>query len=252
MESRKTLRCGLTCALTATVLMLFGSALVVGQVYYGGITGVVVDSSGAVIPNVQVIITNTGTQTVFRATTNQAGDYSVGQLVPGNYSVKTEASGFQTAVVENVKVDVGRDSTVNVTMQVGQVTQQVEVTAAAPVLDTANATVGTVVGNQAVTEMPLNGRSFTSLLQLVPGSVATGNGFLATGSNYQISGNRSGSNLFQLDGVYNNEEFFGQYAMQPSIDSIQEFQVQTNITSAEYGRGSGAGQSRKRRLRQGS
>jgi hypothetical protein len=125
-------------------------------------------------------------------------------------------------------------------MQVGQVTQQVEVTAAAPVLDTANATVGTVVGNQAVTEMPLNGRSFTSLLQLVPGSVATGNGFLATGSNYQISGNRSGSNLFQLDGVYNNEEFFGQYAMQPSIDSIQEFQVQTNITSAEYGRAAGA------------
>jgi hypothetical protein len=220
--------------------MLVGSALGFGQVYYGGITGVVSDSSGAVIPSVQVTITNTGTSTVFHATTTQAGEYSVGGLIPGSYSVKTEASGFQSEVVNNVQVIVGSVSTVNVTMQVGQVTQQVEVSAAAPVLDTANATVGTVVGNQAVTEMPLNGRSFTSLLQLVPGSVATGNSFMATGSNYQISGNRSGSNMFQMDGVYNNEEFFGQYAMQPSIDSIQEFQVQTNITSAEYGRAAGA------------
>jgi hypothetical protein len=240
MESRKAFRCGLTCAVAATVLMLLGSALAVGQVYYGGIAGVVIDPSGATIPSVQVTITNTGTATVFHVTTNQAGEYSVGQLIPGTYSVKAEVSGFQSEVVNDVKVDVGSVSNVNVRMQMGQVTQQVEVTAAAPVLDTTTATVGTVVGNQAVTEMPLNGRSFTSLLQLVPGSVATGNSFQATGSNYQISGNRSGSNMFQLDGVYNNEEFFGQYAMQPSIDSIQEFQVQTNITSAEYGRAAGA------------
>ena len=210
------------------------------QVYYGGIAGSVTDPSGASVPNVQVTVTNKGTQTVFKTTTNDIGSYHIGELVPGIYNVKAENAGFATEVVDNVKVDVGTDATVNVTLTVGQVTQQVQVEAKAPVLETTNATVGTTVGNQAVTEMPLNGRSFTQLLELVPGSVATGNGFQISGSNYQISGNRSGSNMFQLDGIYNNEEFFGQYAMQPPIDSIQEFTVQTNITSAEYGRAAGA------------
>lgn len=228
------------CGLSLVAAFGLAPRLVRAQVYYGGIAGVVSDPSGAAIPNAQVTITNEDTKTVFHATTNQIGSYHIGQLIPGTYSVKTEIAGFQTQVVGHAKVDVGADSTVNVTMQVGQVTQEVEVQATAPVLETTNATVGTVVGNQAVSEMPLNGRSFTSLLELVPGAVPTGNGFLATGSNFQISGNRSGSNMFQLDGVYSNEEFFGQYAMQPSIDSIQEFQVQTNITSAEYGRAAGA------------
>lgn len=226
--------------LAATALLIFASAFGFAQVYYGGIAGSVSDSSGANVPNVQVTITNKGTQTVFTTKTNDIGSYHVGELVPGNYSVKAESAGFQTELVDNVKVDVGSDATVNVTMQVGQVTQQVQVEARAPVLETTNATVGTTVGNQAVTEMPLNGRSFTQLLELVPGSVATGNGFQISGSNYQISGNRSGSNMFTLDGIYNNEEFFGQYAMQPPIDSIQEFTVQTNITSAEFGRAAGA------------
>jgi hypothetical protein len=226
--------------LSAMALALMASAAGYSQVYYGGIAGSVTDSSGASVANAQVTITNQGTQTVFHATTNEIGSYHVGELVPGNYTVKTEVPGFQTELVQGVKVDVGTDSTVNVTLRVGQVTQEVTVGAKAPVLETTNATVGTTVGNQAVTEMPLNGRSFTQLLELVPGSVSTGNGYQISGSNYQISGNRSGSNMFQLDGIYNNEEFFGQYAMQPPIDSIQEFKVQTNITSAEYGRAAGA------------
>src|SRR5207248_4795734 len=165
--------CGLS------LLAAFGLApqSVRAQVYYGGIAGVVSDPSGASIPNVQVTITNKSEGTVFHATTNQIGSYHVGQLIPGAYSVKAEISGFQTAVADDVKVDVGSDATVNVTMQVGQVTQQVEVQATAPALVTTNATVGTVVGNQAVNEMPLNGRSFTQLLELVPGAVPTGNGF---------------------------------------------------------------------------
>lgn len=226
--------------LIVSSLLLLAPAANLAQVYYGGIAGSVTDPSGASIPSVQITITNKGTQTVFHTTSNDIGSYHVGQLVPGVYSVKAESTGFQVEVVDDVKVDVGTDSTVNVTMQVGQVTQEVTVGAKAPVLETTNATVGTTVGNQAVTEMPLNGRSFTQLLELVPGSVSTGNTYQISGSNYSISGNRSGMNMFQLDGIYNNEEFFGQYAMQPPIDSIQEFQVQTNITSAEYGRAAGA------------
>ncbi|HEY6292615.1 MAG TPA: carboxypeptidase regulatory-like domain-containing protein [Terriglobia bacterium] len=227
-------------ALMAVALLLAASTVGLAQVYYGGIAGTVTDVSGASIPKAQVTVTNTGTTTALTAIANEIGAYHVGNLVPGIYSVKTEISGFQTSVVDNVKVDIGTDTTVNVALQVGQVTQQVTVEAKAPVLQTTNATVGTQIGNQTVTEMPLNGRSFTQLLELVPGSVSTGNSFQISGSNYQISGNRSGSNMFQLDGIYNNEEFFGQYAMQPPIDSIQEFKVETNITSAEYGRAAGA------------
>ncbi|HXJ93259.1 MAG TPA: carboxypeptidase regulatory-like domain-containing protein [Terriglobia bacterium] len=227
--------------LSASLLLLFAPGLNFAQVYYGGIAGSVTDPSGASVPGVSVTITNKGTQTVFHTTTNEIGSYHVGQLVPGVYSVRAESTGFQTSITDDVKVDVGTDSTVNVTMQVGQVTQEVTVGAKAPVLETTNATVGTTVGNQTVTQMPLNGRSFTQLLELVPGSVNTGGGgFQVSGSNYSISGNRSGMNSFQLDGVYNNEEFFGAYSLQPPIDAIQEFQVQTNITSAEYGRAAGA------------
>jgi hypothetical protein len=238
--SKKGLRQCVHSVCGTAALLIIACVTSLAQVYYGGIAGSVSDSSGASVPNVQVTITNKGTQTVFTTKTNDIGSYHVGELVPGTYTVKAETSGFQTELVDNVKVDVGVDATVNVTLSVGQVTQQVQVEAKAPVLETTNATVGTTVGNQAVTEMPLNGRSFTQLLELVPGSVSTGNSFQISGANYQISGNRSGSNMFQLDGVYNNEEFFGQYAMQPPIDSIQEFTVQTNITSAEYGRAAGA------------
>lgn len=227
------------CLLTFT-FVLATATFALGQAYYGGITGAVTDSTGASIPNAQITVTDTATQTISHATANEIGVYRIGRLIPGVYSVRAEVSGFQTTVVDNVKVDVATDSTVNLTMQVGQVTQQVTVEGKAPVLVTNNATVGTTVGNQAVTEMPLNGRSFTQLLELVPGAVPSGGGFMISGQNFQISGNRSGSNMFTLDGVYNNEEFFGQYSMQPPIDSIQEFQVQTNITSAEYGRAAGA------------
>ena len=111
-----------------------------------------------------------------------------------------------------------------------------EVTAAAPLLDTATSTVGTVVDNKNVVTLPLNGRAFTDLLLLVPGTVPQNPLFAISGGHvYSVSGNPSDQNNFTLDGLSDNEPFFKQFAIQPSIDAIQEFKVQTNITSAEYG-----------------
>lgn len=221
--------------------LTLGRGLAWGQGYFGAIVGTVTDPSNAAVPGVSIVITNTQTGVNYRASTNQYGYYTVGQLIPGIYSVTAENKGFQTLVVKPVKVDVNRTITVNMTLKVGAVTQSVQVKAITPLLDTTSGTVGTIVNTHTVIEMPLNGRNFTQLLELTPGSVSTGSLYMAAGgSNYSISGMQGAQNNFTLDGVYDNEEFFQQFSVQPVIDSIQEFKVQTNITSAEFGRAAGA------------
>ncbi|HVA01411.1 MAG TPA: TonB-dependent receptor [Terriglobia bacterium] len=223
------------------ILLLVAPTFMLAQAYFGGIGGTVTDSSNAAIPGAVITVTNTQTGVKYHVTSNQTGYYSADQLIPGDYTVTAENKGFQTQVVGPIKIDVNSTVTANITMKVGSVTQRVQVRAVAPLINTTSGTVGTVVNNQTVQEMPLNGRNFTQLLSLVPGSVSTGNIFMAAGgSNYSVSGMQSMQSDFTLDGVFNNEEFFGQYALQPVIDSIQEFQVRTNITSAEYGRAAGA------------
>jgi len=223
------------------ITLLLGPTLVLAQAYFGGIVGTVSDPSKAAIPGASITITNTQTGVKYHATTNQTGYYSTNALIPGTYTVTGESKGFQTLVVGPVKVDVNSTVAVNMTLKVGAVAQSIQVQAVAPLINTTSGTVGTIISNKTVLEMPLNGRSYTQLLELVPGSVSTGNIFEAAGgSNYSVSGMQSMQSDFTLDGVYNNEEFFGQYGLQPVIDSIQEFKVRTNITSAEYGRAAGA------------
>ena len=209
---------------------------------FGTILGTVTDSSQAAIPGVAITVTNNQTGIARHVQTDAVGSYRVDSLLPGMYTVKAEHPGFQTTEATNTQVQVAVITTVNITMQVGTVTQTVEVTAAAPLLQTAAATVGTVVNNTSVVTLPLDGRNFTELISLIPGSVANGGAIyqIAGGSNYSVSGNRSEQNNFTLDGVYDNEEMFKTYGIQPSIDAIQEFKIQTNITSAEYGQAAGA------------
>ncbi len=229
----------------AALLLVFGMAgptFVHAQTSFGTIIGTVTDPSQAAIPDVAITVTNTQTAATREAKTSALGDYRVDSLLPGVYTVKAEHAGFQLTEVQAVTVPVAVIVTVNITMPVGTVTQTVEVTAAAPLLQTASATVGTVVNNTNVVTLPLNGRNFTELVSLVPGSVRTGGATfqIAGGSNYSVSGNRAEQNNFTLDGAYNNEETFKAYAIQPSIDAIQEFKIQTNITSAEFGQAAGA------------
>jgi len=212
------------------------------QTSFGTILGTVTDTSQAAIPGVSIIVSNTQTGISRHVETDAVGSFRVDSLLPGIYTVKAEHPGFQTTETTNTQVQVAVITTTNITMQVGTVTQTVEVTAAAPLLQTASATVGAVVNNTSVVTLPLDGRNFTELISLIPGTVSTGGATyqIAGGSNYSVSGNRFEQNNFTLDGVYDNEEMFKTYAIQPSIDAIQEFKIQTNITSAEYGQAAGA------------
>jgi hypothetical protein len=215
--------------------------LALGQMYFGGIVGTVTDPSGAAIPGASITIVNTGTAASFHVTTNAQGDYEMMHLVPGVYTVTSEMKGFKKTVVADVTVRVSSTTTANLRMAVGAVTQSVTVTAATPLLDTTSGTVGTVVSSQSTVDLPLATRDFTQLMQLVPGSIRAGaNDSIAGGSNFSISGNQRMQNNFTVDGVNDNESMFAQFAMQPVIDSIQEFKVQTNITSAEFGSAAGA------------
>ena len=212
------------------------------QTSFGTIVGTVTDTSQAAIPDVSVTVTNTATGISREIKTSALGDYRVDALLPGVYKITAEHPGFQRTELAAITVPVAVTVTANILMQVGAVTQTVEVTAAAPLLESATATLGNVVNNTSVVTLPLNGRNFTDLIRLVPGSVPSGGGtfMVSGGTNFSVSGNRAEQNNFTLDGVYNNEEFFKQFSIQPSIDAIQEFKIQTNITSAEYGQAAGA------------
>jgi hypothetical protein len=163
-------------------------------------------------------------------------------LQPSTYTVSAEVKGFKKAVSAKVPLEVNQTLRLDFTLQVGEITETVEVTGTAPLLQSESSTVGTVVENKQVVEMPLNGRNFTQLTVLVPGAVPTGGATFQTsnGTRVAISGATADDNNYTLDGVVNNETFFKAYAIQPSIEAIQEFKIQTNITNAEYGNAAGA------------
>ena len=132
----------------------------------GGITGVVTDPSGAVIPGASVVVTNTATNAARSTTTNTDGLYVFPDLVPGTYNVKASAPGFNTVVKQNIVLQVQQTERIDFKLEVGQATQTVEVAANAALLSTENATVGTVIEEQRIMDLPLNGRSYFSLVAL--------------------------------------------------------------------------------------
>lgn len=214
---------------------------VFAQTSLGTIVGNVTDESGAAIPHVSVKVTNEGTSAVRTVLSSDAGTYTVPSLPPGIYTVEAEMAGFRTEIQKGLKLEVNQTLRVDLPLKVGQVSERVEVSGVAAQLQTDSSTVATTVDNKKVTELPLNGRSFTQLTVLVPGAVGTGAAtFQSSGTTVSISGLRSENNNYTLDGVNNNETFFKSYGVQPSIDAIQEFKVQTNITAAEFGTGAGA------------
>ena len=213
------------------------------QTSFGTILGDVADESGAVVPGVTVTVTNEGTGNARVVTTSEAGGFTVPSLPPAIYSVSAEMPGFSQAQQTGVVLAVNQTLRVDLTLSIGEVTEVVEVSAAALQLQTDTSTVASTVDNKKVVELPLNGRSFTQLTILMPGAVAGAGAltaFQTSGTAVSISGLRSEANNYTLDGVNNNESFFKTYGLQPSIDAIQEFKIQTNITSAEFGTAAGA------------
>jgi len=239
---------------TLTVVLFVISPLRArAQVSGATLTGTVSDSSGAVIPNVRILIKNEGTSEVRTVTVDSAGFYSAPNLLPGQYDVTVTAPGFATSVQKGVILTVGAQQLLNVKMLVGQVTQTIEVQDLAPSVDLATSTVGGFVGQEAVAQLPLNGRDWTSLATLQPGVDAVGSIQANTGGpdrarrgygvQMTISGTRPTQNNYRIDGIsVNDYTNGGPGSVEGStlgVDAVQEFSVLTSNYSAEYGRTSG-------------
>jgi hypothetical protein len=212
----------------------------------GSIVGTVSDSTGAVIPGAKITVAEVDKGTKFVTSTDSAGNYVASPVAVGRYKVVVERQGFKTAVAGPVDLDVQQRAAVNIVLQVGQITQEIQVTGAAPLLETATSDRGQVVNNRQVVNLPLNGRNFAQLALLTAGTTPSEPGARdETGYGFSANGGRSLQNNFLLDGIDNNSNLTDllnetNYVIQPSVDAIQEFKVQTNAYSAEFGRGNGA------------
>jgi hypothetical protein len=230
------------------VFMVVATALALptyGQTF-GGITGVVMDSSGSVVVGAKVTVVNPQTNLSRTAASNESGNYNFPNLLPGLYNVRAEHAGFQTEVHNSIELEVQQTARIDFRLTVGAVTQEVTVSGGAPLLNTENATIGTVIENRRIEDLPINGRSFVSLIALSP-NVTTGQSSSGALAGQRSGGERGAVSLavagvrrtftyFTLDGITNTDVDWNTYALLPSIDALQEFKVQTGIYSAEFGR----------------
>jgi outer membrane receptor protein involved in Fe transport len=206
---------------------------------YGTILGTVTDNSGAVVANAGVEVANTATNVANHVQTTSSGDYTIPYLQPGTYRVTVQASGFQKSITENVTLVVAQQARVNVAMKPGAVSETVQVEASAVSLDTDTSAVTQIVTQKQVEQLPLNGRNFVSLLFIGAGAVQTngeqGQMRQGEGNAISINGGRPTSNNYTLDGLINTDTALNTPAVILSQDAIQEFKIQSETYSAEYG-----------------
>jgi len=239
------------CLLSVASLVVF-SLIWIGQakaqVSGASLTGTVKDSSGGIIPNAQVAITDVATGVTRTVSTDAAGLYAAPNLLPGNYEVKVSAPGFSTKLQKGITLTVGAQQLLDVTMDVGQITQAVEVTTEAPTVELTSSTLSAEVTGATVRELPLNGRSWTDLANLQPGVITAeshgaGDQNRGFGAQISISGGRPQLNNYRLDGISINDYANGGPGSvlggNLGVDAIQEFSVLTSNYSAEYGKTAG-------------
>jgi hypothetical protein len=225
--------------------LVFSSIDILAQGLFGTISGVITDSSGAVVPDATVKVTNVNTNIVVTLTTNSAGAYVATSLNPGIYDVEAAAKGFKKAVAKGVELEVNANPKINLTLEVGATVETVEVTGEnSPLLETQQSDVGQTVNQRELEELPIlgaAGRNVYSLLPLAAGvSQQTGCDGCGNFGNLRISGSRPRNDDNLLDGSTVTAPVFGGPAVGPSVDSIQEFRIEQNSMSAEYGKAGGA------------
>jgi len=221
---------------------LASAPLVQSQTVRGTILGTVTDASGAVMAKANVVARQTATGLTRSEQSNESGEYSIPQLPVGIYTLTVEQAGFKKAERTAVELRVDDKLRIDFTLEVGQTSDTVAVEATAPVISTDSSTLGNVVDNKKVTELPLNGRNFLQLNLLVPGvnQGVKGSQNQTQGGSISVNGAREQSNNFLLDGMDNNDLAINQYAVAISTEAIQEFKVQASTYSAEFGRSPGA------------
>ncbi len=225
-------------------LLLFALAYPVersfAQAIYGGIVGNVTDSSGAVVPNAKITVTNVGQGVSFSSTSNASGNYEQTHLIPGVYQVKVEATGFQTFIQKTVQVNVDSTVQVNVVLTVGQVTQEVTVTGAVPLLKTTKTDVSTNFSTRQVVDLPIFNRNFTQLELMTPGTQRLGWQHAASenpqGSiQIMVNGQHFSGTSYQLDGTDNQDPILGIIVINPNLDAVTEAKITTQDYDAEFG-----------------
>lgn len=229
--------------------LLFGHLATPGvaQVMSGSIVGTVTDQSGALIPGATITLTNADTGFERKAVANTSGQYTAENIPTGTYKITAVASGFQTLVQTGVALDYGRILTLGLQLTVGTTKESLEVKASAPLLQAQTGTVSYLVSNIEAQELPLNGRSFTSLLLLSPGTNVGMSSGLATGAysqigsvNYTVNGSTPQANSYLLDGLFNRGLWEDNLTISPVLDSIHEMNVMAGNYDAEYGDSGGA------------
>jgi len=226
------------------VLLLFVPRIF-AQSTAGEISGVVTDPSGSVVPGVNISLINPSTNTTRSVKSNDSGLYVIPAIQPAVYTLKVELSGFRAIERKEIEVQVGSSNRIDFTLEVGEITSVVEVSGGAPVLQTETTSVGTVIENRRIVELPLNGRNFLQLASLIPG--ATTNGPTSSQGKQRMGGQRNSFalnvagqrihyNHYSLDGIENTDLNFNSYMLLPSIDALQEFKVESGLFAAEYGR----------------
>ncbi len=253
-SSRVVKKFGLICSLLAIFFIsVLSSSPVFAQVAGASLSGTIMDPSGAGVPNAEITITDVGTGVTRTLNSTGAGFYTAPNLLPGDYKVSVAASGFNTHEVTGIKLTVGAEQVLDVKLQVGEMSQKVEVTGEALNVELASSSISAQVTATTVRELPLNGRSWTDLATLQPGvnsietqpSFASGSdrGNRGFGAQASISGARPQQNNYRLDGVsindYSNGAPGSVLGGNLGVDAIQEFTVLTSNYSAEYGKTSG-------------
>lgn len=244
---RKSSFLAFTVRLTALFALVFVFSFVAQAQSTATLQGSVVDASNAAAPGATVTIHNQGTGVDVTTKTDQSGYYVVPGLLPGSYQITVTASGFQTYVVKDLKLDVATTVTENAQLTVGQVTQEVVVSGGTPLVSTSSVSVSQVITQKTVQEIPLNGRHFLDLAPLTPGTMTPNqNGFLVAplqglGSlSIDTAGQRETTLNLLVNGINLNDEVQNQVTFQPSIDTVSEFKIDNSTFPAEYGRNSGA------------